>query len=111
MAIDSLLTDLMIESISVAAVASKDAYGKRTWGSPSTISNCRVQTGDHKILDSLGQEKVANGRIYVPGAPTLTLNDKITLPDGSSPPILSIERFGDENGSHHSVIHYGSVSA
>lgn len=111
MAIDSALTALMVQSITIAAVATKDAYGKRTWGSASTINQCRVQTGDHKVLDSTGQEKVANGRVYVPGAPTLTLNDKMTLPDGSSPPILAINRFGDENGSHHTVIHYGSVSA
>jgi hypothetical protein len=111
MAIESLLTDLMVQSITIAAVSSKDAYGKRTWGSPSTINQCRVQSGDHKVLDSLGQEKVANGRVYVPGAPTLTLNDKITLPDGSTPPILAISRLSDERGSHHSIIHYGSTSA
>lgn len=111
MSIDPLLTELMVDSITVAAVSAKDAYGKRTWGSATTLSNCRVQSGDHKILDSLGQEKVATGRVYIAGAPTLTLNDKITLPDGSQPPVLAIDRFGDENGSHHTVIHYGSVSA
>ena len=111
MSVSPLLTELMVDSITVAAVSAKDAYGKRTWGSATTLSNCRVQSGDHKILDSLGQEKVATGRVYIAGSPTLTLNDKITLPDGSQPPVLAIDRLGDENGSHHTVVHYGSVSA
>jgi hypothetical protein len=107
MSIESLLTELMIDTITLAAVSSKDAYGKRTWGTPASITNCRVQNGSHKVLDLSGQETVAVGKVYVPGSPTLTLNTKLVLPDGSSPPILAVDRFADERGSHHTCIHYG----
>jgi hypothetical protein len=107
MAIETLLTDLMVETITVAPVSAKDAYGKRTWGSATSITNCRVQSGTHKVVDRAGQEQVAVGRVYVPGAPSITLNDKITLPSGATPPILMVDQFSDERGSHHTVIHYG----
>ena len=107
MSIETLLTELMVQTITVAAVSTKDAYGKRTWGSPTSITNCRVQSGNHKVVDSTGQEQVAVGRVYVPGVPSITLNDKITLPGGATPPILMVDQFSDERGSHHTVIHYG----
>jgi hypothetical protein len=97
----------MIDTITVAAVSTKDEYGKRTWGSPTSITQCRVQSGNHKVVDTVGQEKVAVGRVYVPGSPTITLNDKVTLPDGSTPPLLAVDSYKDERGSHHTVIHYG----
>lgn len=107
MSIETLLTDLMVETITVAPVSAKDSYGKRTWGSATSITHCRVQTGNHKIVDKAGQEQASAGRVYVPGSPTITLNDKITLPDGATPPILMIDQFSDERGSHHTVVHYG----
>lgn len=111
MSLDSPLAELMVDTVTIAAVSTKDAYGKRAWSSPTTFTGCRVQQGDHKILDSLGQEKVANGRVYLANAPTVTLNDKLTLPDGSSPPILAISRLRDERGAHHTILHFGSTSA
>lgn len=110
MAIESLLTDLMVQTITIAAVSSKDAYGKRSWASPTSITNCRVQTGSHKVLDTVGQETIAEGKVYVPNNPSVTVNSKLTLPDGTTPPILAVETFGDERGNHHLVIHYGKVS-
>lgn len=109
MAIESLLTDLMVETITIASVSSKDAYGKHTWSAPTSINKCRVQTGSHKVLDTAGQETIAEGKVYVPNHPSVTVNSKLTLPDGTTPPILSVDTFGDERGDHHTVIHYGKA--
>lgn len=32
---------------------------------------------------------------------TVTVDDRITMPDGSTPPILAVERYGDHQGEHH----------
>lgn len=109
MAIETLLTDLMVQTITIAAVSGKDAYGKRAWSTATSIPNCRVQTGTHKVLDTAGQETVAEGKVYVPNHPSVTVNSKLTLPDGTSPPILAVDTFGDERGNHHLVIHYGKA--
>jgi hypothetical protein len=107
--IDTELLEIMVDTITIAAVSTRDAYGKHTWGAVSTIPNCRVQTGNHKIIDSTGAETIAAGMVYVPGSPTLGLFDKVTLPDGSQPPVLVVDRVGDESGSNHTVIHYGKT--
>jgi len=107
MTIDAELLEIMVDTITLASVSALDAYGKRTWASATTITNCRVQTGDHKVIDSAGAEAVASGKVYVPGNPTVTLYSKVTLPDGSQPPIIAIDRVGDQVGSNHLVLHYG----
>lgn len=107
MAIESALSDLMIDSITIANSSSLDAYGKHSYATPTTVSHCRVQTGAHKVTDQDGQEIVATGKVYVAGVPTVTPESKITLPDGSTPRVLIVDRFADERGSHHTCIHYG----
>ncbi len=108
MTIETLLTDLMVESITIANSSSLDSYGKHSYATPTTVANCRVQTGAHKVTDQAGQEIAATGKVYVAGAPTVTPESKITLPDGSVPRVLVVDRFADERGSHHTCIHYGA---
>lgn len=107
MTIDSELLEIMVDTITLAGVSTKDAYGKRSWASAVTIENCRVESGNHRVIDNNGDETVAVGKVYVPGQPTATIYDKLTLPDGTTPPILMIDRVGDQFGSNHTVIHYG----
>ena len=109
MTIETLLTDIMIDTITLASVSAKDSYGKRTWASPTSITNCRVQSGTYKVSDLNGNEVVAQGKVYVPGAPTVTVNHKLTLPDGRTPPIIAIDRLNDEQSSHHTVLYYGKA--
>ena len=109
MTIETLLTDIMIETITLASVSAKDSYGKRTWNSASSITNCRVQSGTYKVRDSAGVEVIAQGKVYVPGSPTVTVNDKLTLPDSTTPPILAIDRLGDQDSAHHVVLYYGKA--
>lgn len=108
MSIETLLTDLMIETITIANASSVDAYAKHSYAAATSIPNCRVQTGAHKVTDQNGQEIVATGKVYVPGIPAVTPESKITLPDGTTPRVLVVDRFGDERGSHHTCIHYGA---
>jgi hypothetical protein len=108
MAIETLLSDLMVESITIANVSTIDSYAKHSYASPTTVTKCRVQTGAHKVTDQDGQEIVATGKVYIASSPTVTPASKITLPDGSVPRVLTVDRFTDERGSHHTCIHYGA---
>jgi len=41
------------------------------------------------------------------GAPSIGLQDKVTLPDGTVPKILSIDTFRDLSGLNHQAVHCG----
>ena len=68
-----------------------------------------VGEGEHKVIDSAGAEAVASGKVYVPGNPAVTLYSKVTLPDGTQPPVIAVDRVGDQLGSNHLVLHYGKA--
>lgn len=107
MTIETLLSDLMVETITITGATSIDSYGKHSYAAPTSVSHCRVQTGAHKITDMNGQEIVAAGKVYIASTPTITPESKITLPDGTTPRVLIVDTFSDERGSHHTCVHYG----
>ena len=93
--------------MTVAAVSATDAYGKHTWGTGTTLTGCRVENGSWKILDAAGQEVVTSGRVFVPNAPTITPEHKLTFSDGTSARIILVDAQTDERGAHHLVVYYG----
>jgi hypothetical protein len=107
MALDAALAELMTDTVTIAAVSSLDSYGKRTHGTPTTYSACRIQTGNRKVTAPDGQERVAVGRVYLPNAPTVTINDRLLLPGNVLAPIIAVDEFHDEQGTHHTIVHYG----
>jgi hypothetical protein len=110
MAIDSDLLELMSDSVTIYAHSSVDAYGKRTASGSGTTYDCRVIYKNQLMKDNNGREVLSMGRVIVPNALSgITTNAKITLPDGTNPPIISISRLTDETSSnHHSVVMFGA---
>ena len=110
MTLDAALRELMTDTVTIAPVSTRDAYGKHGWATAVSYVG-RIQSGDHKVLDPKGVERVSVGRVYIPDAPDVSIHDKLTLPDGTSPPILAIDETHDERGTHHTTIHYGKENA
>ncbi len=107
MTLNAALTELMTDTVTIAAVSSIDSYGKRTYGSPTSYTTCRIQSGNRKVVDNQGQERVSVGRVYIPNAPTVTINDKLVLPGSIVAPIVGVDEFHDDVGTHHTIVHYG----
>ncbi|MBW2561268.1 MAG: hypothetical protein JRE40_10505 [Deltaproteobacteria bacterium] len=64
-----------------------------------------VQRRTRLVRDRAGQEVVSTAQVYLDGSVDVGIQDRITLPDGSQPVILSIEVLPDETGStHHKVV-------
>lgn len=81
--------------------------------STSPVSyTARVEPDIHMVTDTEGRIVQAKGRVYVGPTsggtdPTVTVRDKVALPDGTYPPILSVETQTGRSGTHHQVVHYG----
>ncbi len=97
----------MPSTVSLNAVLSTDAYGKRTFSGTTTSITCRVQTTRRVVIGEDGSQIPVEGTVYCFGTSNATVNDKLTLPDGSVVPIVSVETRNDETGSYVTVISYG----
>ena len=41
------------------------------------------------------------------GAVSITVSDRVPLPDGSHPPVVGVERYPDEDGENHVKVLFG----
>lgn len=106
--ISSRFLEMMPDTITFNAGSAIDKYGKRTYGGTETTASGRVIYETRLMKNLEGQDIVSTGRVVLYGAyPSLTLADKITLPNGTSPVIVSLETKKDTGGNHHTVVHFG----
>lgn len=75
----------------------QDVYGQASY-LPVIRCFCRVQNQQEIIRDQRGQEIVSKTNIYVDSAVVVGLKDRITLPDGTQPPILQVKSLYDGLG-------------
>lgn len=97
---------LMPDTVWVSERVGQDTYGVPQYGSPVAY-RARVVYREHRVRAGTGEEKVARGTVWIAGTPAITAEDQIELPDGRTPPVLSVDRFSDERGVHHVVVHFG----
>ena len=103
------LDALMPHTITVGALASfsTDGYGTPTFGAASSYT-ARV-VGKQTLVDTFrGTEELAKTVVYVKATSTFGPSDQITLPDGTTPELLAVEAFPDEDGAHHTKLMFGA---
>lgn len=103
MAFDTAFLDLMPHSVTIESWLKDDAYGKPKFGY-AVSRQCRVVAKPQVIRDKDGRERVSRARVFMGGAFGIDPKDRITLPDGTQPPILQVQKFPDEDGAHHEVV-------
>lgn len=106
--IDDRFLEMMTDTITFNAGSAIDKYGKRTYGGTTTTAQGHIVYENKLIKDQEGQDILSTGKVILYGPYTsITLQDKITLPNGTSPVIVSIETKKDTGGPHHTVVHFG----
>lgn len=107
MPISSKLADLFESQVTIYPYSSVDQYGKRTTSGTGTTYDAHVQPETSLARDDLGREVTIVATVIIYGVATVTTNDRIVLPDGSSPAIVSISQHRDPDGAHHTTLRLG----
>ena len=99
---------MMLQTVTVAAQSGIDSYGKPSFSASPSSYRCRIMWQERIRRDAQGREIVESGRaILTVAAASVVPTHRVTLPDGSTPKIVSVETIQDEDGDHHSVISFG----
>lgn len=110
--------DCMPQTVTLEPFSDRDDYGEPVYGTAATY-RARVVYQTEMIVDqrigSAELETTSNGHVWF-GPPTLNLSsgvpptvtaeDRITLPDGTQPNIMRVDRFPDEDGNHHTKVYF-----
>lgn len=97
---------LMPETVSVASYTGSDGYGQPQHGSPVDY-RARVIYRAKLVRAANGEETVARGEVWLATTTAIDEQDQITLPDGTTPPILMVEQLSDADGPHHTKVAFG----
>jgi hypothetical protein len=96
--IANTVTTSLQATITHAAYASDDGYGKPTY-STGVARTAIVERRQKYVRTDTGEEKLSLARILFPYPVTIGEQDKITLPDSTVMPILKIDGVVDPTTS------------
>jgi hypothetical protein len=92
MALESLFKDLLPDSVTIEPFASVDGYGKPSY-STGVAYVCRVEYKTRLAKNAAGETVVSTATTYLSNPLAgLSVRDRITLPDGSQPVIITVEK-------------------
>jgi hypothetical protein len=98
--------DLMTDTVQIEPAAGRDLYGAAVFG-PVASFRARIIYRSRVSRSTVAEVNVPKGVVWLAGTPALTLDDRVTLPDGTQPTILSVEVPTDPAGPHHTKITFG----
>jgi hypothetical protein len=87
--VEAALKAMLTETIEHASYTGQDAYGKPQYGGPVTRP-ARIQYQTTTVANAQGQERTSTTKVYCDGDFEITVRDKITFPDGTSPAIQAV---------------------
>ena len=82
--------------------ASRDGYGKVTYGAGTNLK-AFVSRKQRKITLTDGRDVVSELQLVLPESRVISTNDRIVMPDGSTPPILQVATTLDSAGQPYLV--------
>lgn len=93
----------MDSTVSVSTRSSHSFYGEPSYSTVTTDYRARIVEKPGFFRSPEGEDIGYSHTLWVAstGSVSITVTDRITLPDGSSPPVVAVERLPDEEGEHH----------
>lgn len=109
MSFEKTFKELMIETVTVYHRSSHSSYGSVAYSTAGTTFDARVVRGLGEMRGLTGQTVQVTAIAYIASTSEneVRADDKIVLPDGSSPPIAAINHFPDDYGLHHVKVGFG----
>jgi hypothetical protein len=102
--------DMMPHTIQVEPWLSYKGGGTNNNYDTAEDYNCRIEMNNHLVVDRNARTVTARGMVFLLSTTIIDVKSLITLPVGYTPrqpPLLSVDVEDDEDGTHHTVLHFG----
>lgn len=109
MAFDVPLLPLMPSTVKISTRSGHNNYGEPTFAATTTSYRARIVEKREFVRTATGETLEQTHVLWIrsTGATSITTDDRITLPDGTTPQILSVELYPDTDGEHHRKLTLG----
>ena len=98
--------DMMKQTVSISPFVSRDQYGVPTYGTAKVVK-ARIGNDSRIIKSPDGSMITVTASVWLGKALNVTTQDRILLPDGTTPPILKVEQPWDQVDHHHTKLLLG----
>lgn len=102
MPLDRQLLTFMPHTVTIAPYTAKNNYGEDTYTATRTAA--AYVEPDKQLQDGTQTDQETRSKTAYINDTTITLRDRITLPDGSTPNIVSVATHTEVAGLEHSVV-------
>lgn len=104
---DPAMQDMLTETVSLQHYTGMDQFGKPSYG-PASTHPARVAYRVTTLVNAQGQERASNTTVYMDGTVTITVKDRLVLPDGTAPAIQDIysptDPLNPGGPDHHEIL-------
>lgn len=97
--------DLMPTTATYQNQTGYDIFGQPSVGQTTTFK-CHISRQNLSRYTPEGLSVVEGGTIQMNGIYDITKESLLTLPDGTTPKILAVKTFFDEDGEHHTTVEF-----
>ena len=93
---------MMTSTLKISTRSGHDNYGKATFAATTTNFRARIVEKPGYVRGPEMEEVAYRHVAWVrsTGATSITASDRVTLPDGSTPPVVAVEVYPDDDGRH-----------
>lgn len=95
----------MPANVTVQTFVNRGDYGKPVYGSARDYQ-ARVTFRTRRVVNTGGEEVVSRGEAWLATVEPISAQDRVILPDGSEPLILSIDQVADEDGPLYTKFYF-----
>jgi len=109
MSFDSALLDLMGDTVLVESLASvsTDGYNRPVYSTSASTYQARHVIKQELVRTFEGTEELATSVTYVASTTTFSPHDRIKVNGAVPGPLMSVQTYPDESGTHHSKLAWG----
>lgn len=93
--LDASFLDIMLDTVSIRHKTSQSRQGVPTYGSAVSV-RCLVERKPQMVRTSDNEEVLSSATIWLYRPQDTQGDDEVTLPDNTTPPILSVSKTRDK---------------
>ena len=103
------LLKLFSQTVTVYRSTGQNSRGDRAYRTVGETYKCRQENAQHLVKDRLGQDIITSKRTFVAatstGSPNINVDDRVVMPDGSTPKLITVDTLSDAVGTNHQVLY------
>lgn len=92
---------LLNQTLEIFPKSGNDAYGNQELGAGVSVS-ARIEAVAEEVIDSEGKQRVARSRIFLEPTVSISVEDKVLLPDETKKEdVIKVEKVINSGELHH----------